>query len=834
MPGIAAYADQSLVPQGAIADIRSAANMLEQFGREGDIYIVHAAEGETVVPMEVLEKSPRLKKMLFAQMQEMGLAPERYVIGNKLNSINPVTGKPEFFFKKLFGGIKNVFKKAAPILGAIAGSFIAPGIGSAIGGALGSLGIAGSAAIGKIAGSALGAGIGSFGASKLAGLDTASALRGAGLSGLTAGLFKGIAPDSFDNIFDIFGGEEVSAGMDQMSLPGSTGNDLLRPTTMPSIPMPLERGANLNLYGPSFSPKVAQAVADYPKTLPGWSPSLSRPGARGMVKQAGGVWITPEEFQYIPKGPEPLPPVLWEGKSFGMDTRNPRMMVPDSSGRLRQWFGDASSNQKLRPDLMALSSPSPDSWAGMPSKSTMPLPDSRIMTSAPSDFEWPLSGMPSTPSAPSVAEGWSDTGVGGAPMLSEEEMAKALGTSQYQMAVDTTAIDEFRKQLAEQAAPSTSRPALAPDAVKDLTLGDKMFTSRRALPATQGSTPAEIRKNLWKVVRPNVQRSGDEIVTGSPFQVRSRPGATMEEVQSAVSKARAAGILDSEGNLVPPKPMPRPIFEWPLSGMPSTPKADPNIISSQGSPTPQATPISSRVSPIGAREIVGFKSRGRWGPGQPIYASSTASPTPNIIDRTQIPGGGRNTMARGKGDPTLDFAGVGTNNAAKEAVMLSQEFPQSNAPKGIFGGTMAQDAWDYIKEIPGDLRDWALDPKNRMAVLFGLGGAGVGAYGAWDEAQRQKELADQAEEKRKQFAAYVNRAQRQFTRPSGPRQRRSTMMAQEGGGVPGQGLGDIVPAMLEPGEFVMTRRAVKGAGNGSQREGIKRMYAQMRNLERMA
>ena len=62
------------------------------------------------------------------------------------------------------------------------------------------------------------------------------------------------------------------------------------------------------------------------------------------------------------------------------------MMVPDSSGRLRQWFGDASSNQKLRPDLMALSSPSPDSWAGMPSKSTMPLPDSRIMTSAPSDF----------------------------------------------------------------------------------------------------------------------------------------------------------------------------------------------------------------------------------------------------------------------------------------------------------------------------------------------------------------------------------------------------------------------------------------------------------------
>ena len=428
--------------------------------------------------------------------------------------------------------------------------------------------------------------------------------------------------------------------------------------------------------------------------------------------------------------------------------------------------------------------------------------------------------MPSTPSAPSVAEGWSDTGVGGAPMLSEEEMAKALGTSQYQMAVDTTAIDEFRKQLAEQAAPSTRRPALAPDAVKDLTLGDKMFTSRRALPATQGSTPAEIRKNLWKVVRPNVQRSGDEIVTGSPFQVRSRPGATMEEVQSAVSKARAAGILDSEGNLVPPKPMPRPIFEWPLSGMPSTPKADPNIISSR----------------VRGGDIALLGSQG----GDNLSSSSQVlrgrGPMLDEVARERLQMlAPKNANVPLRRVPTpLEFARVGTNNAAKEAVMLSQEFPQSNAPKGIFGGTMAQDAWDYIKEIPGDLRDWALDPKNRMAVLFGLGGAGLGAYGAWQEEQERKRLEAEQERKRNQFAAYVNRAQRQFTRPSGPRQRRSTMMAQEGGGVPGQGLGDIVPAMLEPGEFVMTRRAVKGAGNGSQREGIKRMYAQMRELERIA
>ena len=28
--------------------------------------------------------------------------PNRYVVGNALNSINPLTGQPEFFFKKIY------------------------------------------------------------------------------------------------------------------------------------------------------------------------------------------------------------------------------------------------------------------------------------------------------------------------------------------------------------------------------------------------------------------------------------------------------------------------------------------------------------------------------------------------------------------------------------------------------------------------------------------------------------------------------------------------------------------------------------------------------------
>lgn len=57
-----------------------------------------------------------------------------------------------------------------------------------------------------------------------------------------------------------------------------------------------------------------------------------------------------------------------------------------------------------------------------------------------------------------------------------------------------------------------------------------------------------------------------------------------------------------------------------------------------------------------------------------------------------------------------------------------------------------------------------------------------------------------------------------------------------GGIGPGLGSGtkDDVPALLMDGEFVMTRDAVKGAGNGSIKKGINRMYDVMRDLENKA
>ena len=113
--------------------IKAIANGLGTLGRYEDTYMVHAAEGETVVPAEVLDANPELKQHLFWQMRMMGIKdPNRYVVGSNLNSINPVTGQPEFWFKKIKKFVKKVFKKVLPVIAPIVGNMLLPGIGGII------------------------------------------------------------------------------------------------------------------------------------------------------------------------------------------------------------------------------------------------------------------------------------------------------------------------------------------------------------------------------------------------------------------------------------------------------------------------------------------------------------------------------------------------------------------------------------------------------------------------------------------------------------------------------------------------------------------------------
>ena len=185
---------------GGLGSFQAEVSKLADLGRYEDAYIAHVAEGETVVPMEVLDSNPRLKAMLFNQMLDMGINPERYIVGNELNSINPVTGQPEFFLKRIFKGAKKALKDIAPYAGTIAGIFGAGPVYSAL------IGAGVPLLAGQDAGAAIAGGIGGYGAGKAFGMGDQNVFRG---------IFSGDTKigDAFTKVGQNLGFGQESAGL---------------------------------------------------------------------------------------------------------------------------------------------------------------------------------------------------------------------------------------------------------------------------------------------------------------------------------------------------------------------------------------------------------------------------------------------------------------------------------------------------------------------------------------------------------------------------------------------------------------------------------------------
>ena len=133
-----------------IANFQDVATRMASYGRYGDDKLVHAETGELIVPKALIEDNPKLRDSIFGHLRDMGIEdPERYVVGSGANSINPDTGLPEFFFKKIFKKVSKaikkvskkvvkVVKKAAPVIIPFALNAIFPGLGAIYSGALGS------------------------------------------------------------------------------------------------------------------------------------------------------------------------------------------------------------------------------------------------------------------------------------------------------------------------------------------------------------------------------------------------------------------------------------------------------------------------------------------------------------------------------------------------------------------------------------------------------------------------------------------------------------------------------------------------------------------------
>ena len=242
MTGIATLLQQPEKFEGIFA-LKKAADIISAYGRNEDTYIVHAAEGETVIPLEVLEANPRMKNMIYKQMREMGLEPERYIVGNKLNSINPETGQPELVLKKIFDGLKDVVKKVAPIALAIAAPYLLPAMPLAFS-----------------------AGIGSFAGNLVAGASPEEALKSALLTGATAGAGSYLKGGKFLASGYESGIPGLQQGTSGVPVTSQTAN-MTRPQSL-GVPTPEQSGLSA----------LAKTVGDPIKNVYSTYLSPSRPG----------------------------------------------------------------------------------------------------------------------------------------------------------------------------------------------------------------------------------------------------------------------------------------------------------------------------------------------------------------------------------------------------------------------------------------------------------------------------------------------------------------------------------------------------------------------------
>jgi len=172
---------QAMAPMGEMAQ------QLAQAGGGEDTMLAHLRPGEIVLPPEMME-DPEFETMVETKFNQLGINPEQAVAGIGIASLNESTGLEQFgFFKKIGKSLKKVVKKVAPV------AMLIPGVGTALGGALGGLGGLATKGLAKVGLGGLGSALGSAGSALASGISSLGIPGVSSIAGGTAGGFGGIS-----------------------------------------------------------------------------------------------------------------------------------------------------------------------------------------------------------------------------------------------------------------------------------------------------------------------------------------------------------------------------------------------------------------------------------------------------------------------------------------------------------------------------------------------------------------------------------------------------------------------------------------------------------------
>ena len=346
--------------------------------------------------------------------------------------------------------------------------------------------------------------------------------------------------------------------------------------------------------------------------------------------------------------------------------------------------------------------------------------------------------------------------------------------------------------------------------------------------AAAGPTPLTVEAPTIEGVAPSDIETiaGQTTTVGSPIPKTSVPG-----FESGVQ-------LDSVEPGVFSDPLPS--VDTLSTTLPSVPSPPPSTISGVDISVDQVVrPLEGPVADLSSETLYTQVP-------SPVQSTPTLTGSPLTAPTTQFSASGLSAPTTGGLQTAINQA---TSLTVPSGIAGLQAIPEGvaseAAKKGFFSNivsgaeSLSQDPGQFLQDTGSNyLANLQAKPLSTLTNTAGVASLGAGLL-SMEEEQDQTPLDSPFDDPLYQLTSpgqqYFDITDPRYQALLAQQQQgiQQLVAAREGGEIvgPGTGTSDSIPALLSDGEFVMTAKAVKGAGNGDRRLGAAKMYDMMSKLE---